>query len=101
MNKKMIVKNESLEEDWTNNEDWLKSYNFNRNNQDGEPIFNNNNPTDLARASSKEQQEAFEDSVIDDLEEDLDDFTQHSREDKSPLAPVDEDMIKIENNSDL
>jgi len=46
MNKKMVMKHETLEEDWTTkerkkkrkiistqdfNEDWLKSYNFNRN----------------------------------------------------------------------
>ena len=30
MNKKMIVKHEELEEDWTNNEDWLKSYTLTR-----------------------------------------------------------------------
>merc|ERR1719357_1862704 len=30
MNKKMIVKHEALEEDWTNNEDWLKSYTLTR-----------------------------------------------------------------------
>ena len=31
MNKKMIVKHEELEEDWTNNEDWLQSYTMPRN----------------------------------------------------------------------
>jgi len=30
MNKKMIMKHEVLEDDWTNNDDWLKSYNLNR-----------------------------------------------------------------------
>ena len=31
MNKKMIMKNEIIpEEDWTNNDDWLKSYNLTR-----------------------------------------------------------------------
>ena len=30
MNKKMIVKHEELEEDWTNNEEWLKSYTVRR-----------------------------------------------------------------------
>ena len=31
MNKKMIMKNEIMpEEDWTNNDDWLKSYNLTR-----------------------------------------------------------------------
>ena len=30
MNKKMIMKHELMEEDWTNNDDWLKSYNLNR-----------------------------------------------------------------------
>ena len=30
MNKKMIMKHEALEDDWTNNDDWLKSYNLNR-----------------------------------------------------------------------
>merc|ERR1719430_2710644 len=30
MNKKMIVKHEDLEDDWTNNEEWLKSYTLTR-----------------------------------------------------------------------
>ena len=30
MNKKMIIKNDAAEDDWTNNDDWLKSYNLNR-----------------------------------------------------------------------
>ena len=30
MNKKMIMKHEIMEDDWTNNDDWLKSYTLNR-----------------------------------------------------------------------
>ena len=54
MNKKMIMKNEIIpEEDWTNNDDWLKSYN-------------------LTRATLLEQRdrEHLEERVEEDLEED-------------------------------
>ena len=30
MNKKMIMKHEVLEDDWTNNDEWLKSYNLSK-----------------------------------------------------------------------
>jgi len=56
MNKKMIVKHEELEEDWTNNEDWLKSYTLTRMGsvreedveilEQEESSSNNNNNTD-------------------------------------------------------
>ena len=30
MNKKMIMKHEMIEDDWTNNDEWLKSYNLSK-----------------------------------------------------------------------
>ena len=65
MNKKMIVKNEILEEDWTNNEDWLKSYNIHRSMQEIEcevQVIDNDDP-----GREIEDRE----TPIDDLEEDL------------------------------
>jgi len=72
MNKKMIIKHETLEEDWTNNDDWLKSYNYNRNTE--------TDPDNLA-IESKEA-ENVDDSSLDDLEEELDEYTQLSGDDK-------------------
>ena len=75
MNKKMIIKNETLEEDWTNNDDWLKSYNFNRSN-DGEIMFQGQLSGDIKESENPD------DSSIDELEEDIDEFEEVSTENK-------------------
>ena len=67
MNKKMILKNELTEEDWTNNDDWLKSYN-------------------LSRAMEQLRQDTAE--TGDDLEEELDEYSSNSNDDR--VYPVDE-----------
>ena len=61
MNKKMILKNELSEEDWTNNDDWLKSYN-------------------LSRAMEQLRQDTVE--TGDDLEEELDEYSSNSNDDR-------------------
>ena len=64
MNKKMILKNELSEEDWTNNDDWLKSYN-------------------LSRAMEQLRQYAADNTETgDDLEEELDQYSSHSNDDR-------------------
>ena len=63
MNKKMIVKHEELEEDWTNNEDWLKSYN-------------------LSRAMEQLRREKENTEAGDELEEELDQYSSHSNDDR-------------------
>ena len=55
MNKKMIMKHELVEDDWTNNDDWLKSYNL----------------TKAAELEKKEREENKED-VIEDIEDEED-----------------------------
>lgn len=88
MNKKMIIKNETLEEDWTNNDDWLKSYNFNRS-IEGEAMYSGQ------ISSERKDEENNDDSSIDDLEEELDEYHEHSGEDKMH----ENDMIQIEENN--
>ena len=88
MNKKMIIKNETLEEDWTNNDDWLKSYNYNRNNE-AEPIFAE------SFAMETKDSENVDASSLDDLEEELDEYTQLSGDDKMH----ENDMIEINENN--
>ena len=66
MNKKMILKNELSEEDspdWSNNEDWLKSYN-------------------LSRAMEQLRQEKDNTEAGDELEEELDQYSSHSNDDR-------------------
>ena len=66
MNKKMILKNELSEEDspdWTNNEDWLKSYN-------------------LSRAMEQLRREKENTEAGDELEEELDQYSSHSNDDR-------------------
>ena len=66
MNKKLILKNELSEEDspdWTNNEDWLKSYN-------------------LSRAMEQLRQEKDNTEAGDELEEELDQYSSHSNDDR-------------------
>ena len=66
MNKKMILKNELSEEDspdWTNNEDWLKSYN-------------------LSRAMEQLRREKDNTEAGDELEEELDQYSSHSNDDR-------------------
>ena len=86
----MIIKHETLEEDWTNNEDWLKSYNFNRSLE-----VQAMDPSRLL-AESKDE-ENIEDSSIDDIEEELDEYTKLSGVDKM----YENDMIEIEENNVL
>ena len=66
MNKKLILKNELSEEDspdWTNNEDWLKSYN-------------------LSRAMEQLRREKENTEAGDELEEELDQYSSHSNDDR-------------------
>ena len=65
MNKKMIVKNEIMEEDWTNNEDWLKSYNIHRSMQD------NDCEVQVIDGDDQEREMEERETPVDDLEEDL------------------------------
>jgi len=88
MNKKMIIKNETLEEDWTNNDDWLKSYNYNRNNE-ADTIFAE------SFAMETKDGENVDASSLDDLEEELDEYTQLSGDDKMH----ENDMIEINENN--
>jgi len=92
MNKKMIIKNETLEEDWTNNDDWLKSYNYNRN-MDGEAMFPGHLPI-----CDRMEGENIDDSPIDDLEEELDEYTQLSGEEDKMHE---NDMIEIDESNML
>jgi len=87
MNKKMIIKHETLEEDWTNNDDWLKSYNYNRNTE---------TDPDMLAIETKEV-ENVDDSSLDDLEEELDEYTRVSGDDKMH----ENDMIEIDENNIL
>ena len=66
MNKKMILKNELSEEDspdWSNNEDWLKSYN-------------------LSRAMEQLRQEKDNTEAGDELEEELDQYSTNSNDER-------------------
>ena len=66
MNKKMILKNELSEEDspdWSNNEDWLKSYN-------------------LSRAMEQLRQEKDNTEAGDELEEELDHYSTNSNDER-------------------
>ena len=67
MNKKMIVKHEELEEDWTNNDDWLKSYNLSR-------------AMEQLRQDTTDTPDTAE--TVDDLEEELDQYSSHSSDDR-------------------
>ena len=75
----MIMKHETLEEDWTNNEDWLKSYNFNRS----------------FVGEERNKEDNFEDFSIDNIEEEIEEYTKLSEEDKM----YENDMIEIEENN--
>ena len=90
MNKKMIMKHESLEEDWTNNEDWLKSYIFNRS-FEGDVL----DPSRLLE--ERKDDTKIEDSSVDDIEEELDDYTKLSGEDKM----YENDMIEVDESNIL
>ena len=64
MNKKMILKNELSEEDspdWSNNEDWLKSYN-------------------LSRAMEQLRQDKDNTEAGEELEEELDHYSTNSND---------------------
>ena len=66
MNKKMILKNELSEEDspdWSNNEDWLKSYN-------------------LSRAMEQLRQDKDNTEAGDELEEELDHYSTNSNDER-------------------
>jgi len=75
MNKKMIVKHEALEEAWTNNDDWLKSYTVNRNVEEKmlEPEVN---------SEERNTDEIIEDSSNEDLEDVLVGYTSFSDEER-------------------
>ena len=66
MNKKMILKNELSEEDspdWSNNEDWLKSYN-------------------LSRAMEQLRQDKDNTEAGEELEEELDQYSTNSNDER-------------------
>ena len=66
MNKKMILKNELSEEDspdWSNNEDWLKSYN-------------------LSRAMEQLRQDKDNTEAGEELEEELDHYSTNSNDER-------------------
>ena len=82
MNKKMILKNELSEEDspdWTNNEDWLKSYN-------------------LSRAMDQLRQEKENAEAGDDLEEELDQYSSHSNDDRVYQGDENESRAALSEN---
>ena len=78
MNKKMILKNELNEEDWTNNDDWLKSYN-------------------LSRAMEQLRQNTESAGTGDDLEEELDQYSSHSNDDRVYQGDENESSALSEN----
>ena len=84
MNKKMIIKHETVEEDWTNN-DWLKSYNLMRANEI------------QANESKEEEESAIENASIGETEEDIEDFEKSTEDENLHNS----DMIEIEENDVL
>ena len=81
MNKKMILKNELSEEDnpdWTNNEDWLKSYNLSR-----------------AMEQLRRQKDT---EAGDELEEELDQYSSHSNDDRVYRGDENESSAALSEN---
>ena len=84
MNKKMILKNELSEEDspdWSNNEDWLKSYNLSR-----------------AMDQLRQEKENAETEAGDDLEEELDEYSSHSNDDRVYQGDENESSAALSEN---
>ena len=82
MNKKLILKNELSEEDspdWTNNEDWLKSYN-------------------LSRAMEQLRQEKDNTEAGEELEEELDQYSSHSNDDRVYQGEENESSAALSEN---
>ena len=84
------MKHESLEEDWTNNEDWLKSYNFNRS-------FEGDGLDPCSLSEERKDDTKIEDSSVDDIEEELDEYTKLSGEGKM----YENDMIEVDESNIL
>ena len=79
MNKKMILKNELSEEDspdWSNNEDWLKSYN-------------------LSRAMEQLRQDKDNTEAGEELEEELDHYSTNSNDERVYLGEQNESSAAL------